>query len=63
MFVHTMRYEFLETENLISETQDHVVQGLANFLKICKASQNFGHCKSDVKHLTYWAPKILGASV
>lgn len=48
-----MRYEFLETENLISETQDHVVQGLANFLKICKASQNFGHCKSDVKHLTY----------
>jgi len=41
-------------KNVISETEDHVVQGFTNFLKICKTSQNFGHCKSDVKHLPYW---------
>ena len=57
--VHTMRYEFLETERLyLGETEDHEVEGFINFpKKTCKQSKNCGRHEGGVKQVSCWTPK------
>ena len=52
--VHTMRYEFLETERLyLGETEDHEVEGFINFpKKNCKQSKNCGRHEGGVKQVS-----------